>query len=908
MRYLQLLTVFCYFFSFTLYSQKSTSDFDEIYFDTLSNSSKEKRFINLINQHYKKKAFDSLFNDTYMLMRWFKDVGQLHKSIELNKRSLFLMDSINYNNLTFRRQNHYSLGYYLKSNNELDKAIESYYKVIEFDIDDKYAMYSYYYIGLFHYEKLDYYQAAEYFEKSSMVAKTINNNYQFKIASLYVGSCYYQINTTESTEKAIHVLSESLENKQLDIRIQSKKLWDMQSRLYLLLGTTYADRKSNEFNIAMFNFRKALEYAKYLNDSLRIADIYHDVGNLYGKRNDPDMFKYFDTALTYKPDVFTKYYLLDNIGNFFKRQEKFNDAKIYMQSALKILSPNISDNYKLVNSFEYFTESKDLQLTITSLINKAEIFIAEAEFTDSVELNRNAIKILETTDKLLDIVRFESNEFKTKLFWRNLSSRLYTNAVKACLALQDYERAFYFMEKNKSLLLLEDVLLEGQRNSANIPVEIIETHDRLRKDVLKYESAHDSLLREKLVAKANYNKFIDTLNADYKLYFKSLKPAEVISLDSFNNSINNTKHAYIEYILGEEEGFGMLISKDKVDLFSIAGVDSLRNQISEFKLLLKTPIAKKTDKEKYNSLSYSIYTRLFPKQIQPLVEDKNLTIIPDDVLLNIPFEALQTSNSDDDYLIYNHQISYANSLTFLNQTKNQQRENSKNAIGIAPINFALGMSTLENSRTEVEQLNLFKDSNLLLEDEATKQNLTQNLDDYKLVHISTHASSDKFREPYLALNDSLININELYLTRNTADLVVLSACETANGELYKGEGVLSLSRSFFNTGAKSVASTLWSIDDKSTSEIMASFYQNLNDGQSKSKALHQAKLDYLESHALSETSPYYWASFVLVGDTGPIDFYQDHIFYYMAIGIVLTVFLMFMLWKHSRKKRSINRL
>jgi CHAT domain-containing protein len=293
---------------------------------------------------------------------------------------------------------------------------------------------------------------------------------------------------------------------------------------------------------------------------------------------------------------------------------------------------------------------------------------------------------------------------------------------------------------------------------------------------------------------------------------------------------------------------------------------------------------------------------LFPKQIQPLIEDKNLTIIPDDVLLNIPFEALQTSNTDNDYLIYKHQISYANSITFLNQNNNQQTENTKNAVGIAPINFALGMSTLENSKTEVEQLNLFKDSKLLLEEKASKKQLIQNLDDYKVIHISTHASNDKFREPYLALSDSLININELYLTKNTADLVVLSACETANGELYKGEGVLSLSRSFFNTGAKSVASTLWSIDDKSTSEIMASFYQNLNNGQSKSEALHQAKLNYLNSHSLSETSPYYWASFVLVGDTSPIDFHEDYTVYYMAIGIVITAFLMFMLWKLRRKK------
>ena len=81
---------------------------------------------------------------------------------------------------------------------------------------------------------------------------------------------------------------------------------------------------------------------------------------------------------------------------------------------------------------------------------------------------------------------------------------------------------------------------------------------------------------------------------------------------------------------------------------------------------------------------------------------------------------------------------------------------------------------------------------------------------------------------------------------------------------------MSLARGFFYSGAQSVVATLWNIDDQSTTEIMTQFYKNLREGSSKSRALHLAKLSYLENHSLSEISPHYWASFVLLGENDTI--------------------------------------
>ena len=102
-------------------------------------------------------------------------------------------------------------------------------------------------------------------------------------------------------------------------------------------------------------------------------------------------------------------------------------------------------------------------------------------------------------------------------------------------------------------------------------------------------------------------------------------------------------------------------------------------------------------------------------------------------------------------------------------------------------------------------------------------------------------------------------------------MVTLSACQTGFGKLQKGEGMLSLARAFNYAGVPSIVTTLWKINDQSTSEIMKFFYKNLSDGLSKKEALRQAKLSYLNANddALLR-HPYYWSGIVMTGNTMPL--------------------------------------
>src|SRR6185312_3385144 len=100
-------------------------------------------------------------------------------------------------------------------------------------------------------------------------------------------------------------------------------------------------------------------------------------------------------------------------------------------------------------------------------------------------------------------------------------------------------------------------------------------------------------------------------------------------------------------------------------------------------------------------------------------------------------------------------------------------------------------------------------------------------------------------------------------------LVIISACETGEGQVIAQEGVISLARAFAYAGCASTINSLWKADDRATSFILRRFYVHLKEGESKARALQLAKLDYLKSDAVDK-SPAYWAHLVLTGDSSPL--------------------------------------
>jgi CHAT domain-containing protein/tetratricopeptide (TPR) repeat protein len=147
---------------------------------------------------------------------------------------------------------------------------------------------------------------------------------------------------------------------------------------------------------------------------------------------------------------------------------------------------------------------------------------------------------------------------------------------------------------------------------------------------------------------------------------------------------------------------------------------------------------------------------------------------------------------------------------------------------------------------------------------------------HRIVHLATHGIVDSQRPSLSALVLSLVDehggrqngylrLPDIYNMRLDADLVVLSACQTALGKEIRGEGLVGLTRAFFYAGAPRVVASLWEVNDLATAELMKRFYRGmLQDHVRPAAALRAAQVEM--SHDPRWASPYFWAGFVLQGE------------------------------------------
>ena len=193
-------------------------------------------------------------------------------------------------------------------------------------------------------------------------------------------------------------------------------------------------------------------------------------------------------------------------------------------------------------------------------------------------------------------------------------------------------------------------------------------------------------------------------------------------------------------------------------------------------------------------------------------------------------------------------------------------------VDLAAINL---LTPLPHSAEEMSEVAaLFKPRARVLEAAgATEQALrTSGLDGVRILHFATHGLIDEIHTDRSGLvltaappqDDGLLRTREIYTLPLRAQLVTLSACQTALGRHVTGEGIIGLTRAFFCAGARAVVASLWDIEDASTARLMQRFYANIRDGEPIDVALQHAKIAFLHGGGASSRT-FYWASFVVSG-------------------------------------------
>ena len=293
-------------------------------------------------------------------------------------------------------------------------------------------------------------------------------------------------------------------------------------------------------------------------------------------------------------------------------------------------------------------------------------------------------------------------------------------------------------------------------------------------------------------------------------------------------------------------------------------------------------------------------------------------IIPDGELTYFPFELLLTdkpvqeltsySASVMPYLFNDYNISYGFSATVVNLThQNAQQTKTGEPAIFAPVFSSEyiaenrschedNLSYLQCNATEGERINGLVSGDIFTGDLTSIQQFREAASNAPILHLATHACVDEENEDgnKIFFADTYLTNEDLNTIGVNADLVVLSACDTGLGKLIQGEGLMSLSRGFLCAGAASTVMSLWSVDDCATSDLMVNFHQELKDGNNKSTALKNAKLNYLNQADKLHQHPYFWAPFVLSGNVAPIESLVDFSWsssLYFPLGALVLFFL-----------------
>lgn len=290
--------------------------------------------------------------------------------------------------------------------------------------------------------------------------------------------------------------------------------------------------------------------------------------------------------------------------------------------------------------------------------------------------------------------------------------------------------------------------------------------------------------------------------------------------------------------------------------------------------------------------------------IETIQKAKRLVIVADGALERLPFEVLQHPTNGR-LLIESHEIVYLPSFSVLARLRARVsvcEQPEKRLLAMADPIFgskdlrwpeskedarsqaeAFLLKPLPGSRKEAEGIAALdpQGTTLFLDRGATRRNLLAEMPGHRLIHIATHARSEtripELSKIALSCIDSDGHVPDqgdvapgpcdLYFSdvvqlELCGQIVVLSACESAQGRALAGEGILGLPWAFLHAGASSVVASLWEVEDEATIELMTGFHQNLARGANPATALSQAKREQIAAGI----EPRHWAPFVLLGD------------------------------------------
>ncbi len=649
-----------------------------------------------------------------------------------------------------------------------------------------------------------------------------------------------------------------------------------------------------EYKEAALNYRKAIIFSRTDQYKDELADCYIRMkdypraDSILVKLEETDqvIYKkglnaYYQDKLSNSIDHLEKLSDTSNIGMFEYIQSQSTLAKIYLSqkdltNSLRSIRQGISSYKKQRIGDQINLKIPYLQLMSDLISYYSTLATIEREKISYLDSCYNAVEnVLQEVKLIFDQSNDEELISQMKNIKRVLISiiRSLTQikheslSAKSLTQIQNY--IIRCMDENKANLLYQYQIL--QQDSSTFP--IYEKKINVRSTEL--DQIVNSYSIEEILHLIENKRKVNQEKKDSEKY--SSKTNFSYAIEDIQASLD-TQTCVLGYILGNNEFMRYIITKDRLrtDILPLDSIkiQSIKNFITHFDVppnRVENTNMWKYGKEVKELLLKDVFTVLETK--------KNWIVIPDGILIDLPFEllprvdtAISSQLRDFPYLEKSFNIQYDLSLKLLSHHGPNKLKNPKSSI--------LGLSKipglpLSGTQKEVHLITDLMENSLayqsLLEADANRVNYRLAIQNSSILHIASHGYSDLYHigGSYLLL--AAQNGIDTFFTYDilkypmTCDLVVLSACETNRGPYIQGEENYNLGTTFIMAGAKTVMSTRWKIPDQAAPKIIESFYKHFLNGKDAHQSLKLAKLEYLDSVPDQRTHPYYWAGYKLLG-------------------------------------------
>jgi len=711
---------------------------------------------------------------------------------------------------------------------------------------------------------------------------------------------------------------------------------------YQKLGSI--ENANSYFKKAKYYFEKEIE-----NDAKTLGEGHYKTGEAYmnyatlcselgefaaSERLNRRAYKILITSLGGKH--FLTYSCLYNYAQLFQRMGRYRQALEYCQKFL------ISKIYDFNDTSVYANPKADLipDIELLDILKlKAQAFTMLTEQQNKTENLKAALATLELAAGFIERLRMSYPYESFKLKITEKEHETYLSIVEIAYSLyrttgnpEYITTAFRYAEYSKYAVLRDQRGEELAQGAAGIPDSLCEQERDIK---LRMSDAHRQVEAESKLEHPNRSKIeelnkqqlalmlklegmVKLIERSYPLYYKLKYSNQVVSMPQLQKAMEE-KEAIIEYVLSDNALYTFAITKDTFQLVRQDADTTFFSKLNHFTNALHNDLS--SDYVQYRNAAYFLYQKLI-LPVEPLLKGKNLLIIPDGKLNLIAFDALTDkpnsgrngcNYANEPYLIKKYPIGYASSATLYSYSLGDDRKGNPSFLGIAPefrvMRDSLGW--LPFGERSVKRLAWLTFGKSLTGSSATKENFIRQCSRYDIIHIYTHGFEDTLNPANSRLvmakskgpTDAYrLHAWEVYNMQLNARMVVLASCYSGSGKLSKGEGVMSMSRSFMYAGSQSVVASLWIAYDNSMDDILNGFYLNLFKGMRKDEALRLAKLEYLKNTQSFFVYPHFWAGLVVNGNQHALYHYWYLKKIILAVTIIIALTLVF--WK----RRAVRRL